>query len=103
MSKFPKRVDQNQKHIVKTFRELGASVQIISEVGKGCPDILVGIDGKNYLFEIKNGEKSLSGQKLTESEQLFFDSWKGQVKIIKTISEVVHFMDYFKSCDTLKE
>jgi hypothetical protein len=102
MSKFPKRVDQNQKHIVKAFRELGASVQILSEVGKGCPDILVGVDGKNYLFEIKNGEKPPSGQKLTEPEQVFFDTWKGQVKVINSIADVVHFMDYFKSYDKLK-
>jgi hypothetical protein len=89
----PKRVDENQKLIVKTFRELGASVQVLSNIGKGCPDILVGIFGKNFLVEIKNGAKCPSAQKLTEHEQVFFDSWKGQVCIIKSVDEIFQLMD----------
>lgn len=53
-----RRIDENQPEIVKTFRQLGASVLILSNLGKGCPDICCGIFGKNYLFEIKNGKKT---------------------------------------------
>lgn len=87
-----KRVDANQKEIVSTFRALGASVQILSDLGKGCPDLVVGIFGKNYLIEVKNGKKPLSGQKLTEPEEKFFKAWKGQVCIIKSTDEVINFM-----------
>lgn len=85
--KFPKRVDQNQTEIVKVLRKMGASVQIISEVGKGCPDIIAGFHGVNYLIEIKNGNK-----KLTECEQQFFDNWKGQAIIIRSLDEAITYL-----------
>lgn len=87
-----KRVDDNQKEIVGIFRSLGASVQILSDLGKGCPDLVVGIFGKNYLVEVKNGKKPPSGQKLTDKEQLFFSTWKGQVCIIKSGDEAWKFI-----------
>jgi Holliday junction resolvase len=89
----PRRTDANQREIVKTFRDLGASVQILSDVGKGCPDIVVGIFGKNFLIEIKDGKKCPSAQKLTEMEYVFFQYWKGQVSIIKSSQEVVEFIN----------
>lgn len=89
----PKRIDDNQREIVKTFRGLGASVQILSDLGKGCPDLLIGIFGKNYLIEVKNGNKPPSGQRLTEKEQIFFDGWKGQVCMIKSIAEAISFIN----------
>ena len=91
----PKRVDNNQKKIVEKFRQLGASVQILSMIGKGCPDILVGLNGKNYLFEIKNPDQPISQQVLTEHEIRFFANWNGHVEIIKTEEEVTNFV---KSC-----
>lgn len=89
----PKRVDANQREIVKTFRDLGASVHVLSDLGKGCPDIVVGLFGKNYLIEIKDGSKVPSAQRLTDKEQLFFDGWKGHVQIIKSVQEVVYFVN----------
>lgn len=85
---FPKRIDQNQGEIVKVLRKMGASVQIISEVGKGCPDIICGYRGVNYLIEIKNGNK-----KLTECEQEFFDNWKGQATIIRSLDEAIAYLE----------
>lgn len=88
------RIDENQKDIVKTFRELGASVLILSSVGKGCPDLLVGltdVKGRkiNILVEIKDGSKPPSKRKLTEDEQKFFDTWKGKVVVIDSIAEAI--------------
>jgi hypothetical protein len=87
----PKRVDANQREIVATMRNLGASVRILSDVGKGCPDLLVGFGGCNYLFEVKDGSKPKSARKLTPQEQTFFDAWKGQVAVINSLDEVVLF------------
>jgi len=89
-----KRVDANQKEIVKAFRDLGCSVLIISNIGKGAPDIVVGKNGKTYLFEIKDGNKLPSQQKLTPHEEAFHADWKGHVEIIKSIDEVVNFMNF---------
>ena len=86
-----KRTDSNQTVIVKCLRKLGCSVQILSDVGKGCPDIVVGYRGRNFLFEIKDGEKPPSARKLTEYEQYFFDTWNGQVCIINSTDEVNDF------------
>lgn len=52
------RTDSNQKAIVSILRELGASVELLHNVGSGCPDLLVGWRGKCWLLEVK-GEASL--------------------------------------------
>jgi hypothetical protein len=91
LGNFAKRVDENQKEIVKAFREIGASVQILSDVGKGCPDLLIGFAGRNWLIEIKNGNKPPSQQQLTEKEQQFFNTWRGQVCIIRSIEQARFF------------
>jgi Holliday junction resolvase len=87
----PKRVDANQKDIVSFFRKLGCSVQILSSVGKGCPDLLLGYRGKNYLIEVKNGALPPSSQKLTPHEAEFHEGWKGHVSIINSIDAANNF------------
>lgn len=47
----PKSVDANQPEIVAALHAVGATVQHLHEVGHGCPDILVGFRGKNYLID----------------------------------------------------
>lgn len=88
-----KRIDSNQKEIVKAFRDLGCSVFITSMVGKGFPDIVVGLRGKNYLVEIKDGRKCKSAQLLTASEETFMRNWKGQYYIINDLDEVTWFLN----------
>lgn len=89
-----KRVDLNQAKIVKQFRSLGVKVLILSEIGKGCPDLLIAIPrvGKHAymrLVEIKNGDLSKSAQKLTECEQKFHDEWGECVTIINSVDGAV--------------
>lgn len=93
------RIDSNQNEIVKHLRERGASVQILSAVGKGCPDILVGhmaADGlkRNIVIEIKDGSKSPSRQRLTPDEESWFASWKGECAIVNSIHEVDRVMGW---------
>jgi len=85
----PKRVDANQKIITESLRKMGCSVTVLSMVGKGCPDILVGKDGKNFLFEIKDGEKIPSRKKLTPDEVKFHDNWRGQVDVVECLDDAV--------------
>lgn len=89
----PKRVDTNQKAITAAMRSMGASVLILSMVGKGCPDILVGLHNKNYLIEIKNGALARSAQRLTEHEQNFFDNWRGDVRVLRSVEEAIEFIN----------
>jgi hypothetical protein len=81
------RVDDNQRLLVELWRKMGASVLILSEVGHGCPDVLVGFNGLNALCEIKDGSKVPSKQKLTALEEEFHDNWRGHVCIIKDEEE----------------
>ena len=86
------KVDANQSKIVKELRQMGYSVRQTHAIGKGFPDIIVGtrIGGKrNFLFEIKDGEKYKSQQKLTPDEIEFHESWKGQVDIITSADDAV--------------
>lgn len=87
-----KRIDSNQTAIVKAIRSFGASVQILSDVGKGCPDLLIGYQGMNFLFELKDGGKCPSKRRLTDAERHFHETWVGQVVIINSIEEALDFL-----------
>lgn len=76
------RVDRNQPEIVKTFRSLGATVQPLHTIGKGCPDIVVGYRGRNYLVEIKDGTLPPSKRALTSDELMWHATWEGHVCIV---------------------
>lgn len=83
------RVDGNQKKIVEQLRKCGYSVAVTSSMGKGFPDIVVGAKCKNYLFEIKDPEKSPSRRLLTMDEHLFKTMWRGQYDVIETIDDAL--------------
>lgn len=85
----PKRVDANQPEIVKALRDVGCSVQHLHALGKGCPDLLVGYMGKNYLMEIKDGSKPPSKRKLTEDEVEWYESWRGSLYVVGNVTEAL--------------
>lgn len=88
-----KRVDTNQPEIVAKLRSVpGVSVFHTHEVGKGFGDIVVGFRGNNYLFEIKDPDKSPSARKLTPREEEFMAIWNGQINVIKTAEEALLIM-----------
>jgi len=80
------KVDVNQPALVEQIRALGWTVQHLHTLGKGCPDIMVGAKGKNYLFEIKNPEYD---GRLTADEQEWHDMWRGQVDIAETLEDIL--------------
>lgn len=87
-----KRVDANQPEIVEALRAVGASVQHIHEIGQGCPDILIGFRGINFVVEIKDGNRPPSRRKLTPDEQRWHDEWRGQKAIIKSVDEALELI-----------
>ena len=95
MSKYARRIDENQNEIVKALRDCGAYVRIISQ-GDGIPDLLVGYMGYTVLMEVKDGDKVPSHRKLTESEQKFFDEWTGGM--ISVVNNVQEALDILKAC-----
>lgn len=83
------RTDRNQQEIVSAFRDIGARVQVLSAVGKGCPDLLVGFRGVNVLVEVKDGGRVPSERKLTADQVRWHGSWAGQVCVAEDITDAV--------------
>lgn len=84
------RVDRNQPEIVKGLRRAGATVQHLHTVGSGCPDILVGFNGQNFLLEIKDGKASPSKQRLTPDESDWHNMWRGDVDVVRDLDEALY-------------
>ena len=83
------RTDKNQKEIVEALRNYGCSVTSLANVGDGCPDLLVGYKGVNYLFEVKDGSKTKSQTKLTPAQIKFQDAWLGSYKVVYSVDDAL--------------
>lgn len=81
------RVDGNQREIVEALRKAGCSVAILSDVGKGIPDLSVGYLGRTIWMEVKS-----PGGKLTPAEEKFRDNWHGSYAIVHNIDEALEAM-----------
>jgi hypothetical protein len=87
-----KKVDLNQMEIVATLRKVGATVQSLATVGNGCPDLLIGFQGINYLMEIKDGDKVPSAQKLTPDQVKWHIEWCGEVHIVRSVEDALEVL-----------
>ncbi len=85
-------VDANQPAVVAALRQVGATVQHLHKLGSGCPDLLVGYMGRNFLFEVKDGAKSPSRQKLTADEQEWHTAWRGFVAVVNSPEQAVRIV-----------
>lgn len=85
------RVDKNQRNIVDGLRAIGCSVQHLHKVGQGCPDILVGHNGKNVLIEIKHGDG-----KHTAQQVVWHASWRGQVATVNSLEKAIEVVNAIK-------
>jgi hypothetical protein len=88
-----KKVDANQKELVRRMRLIpNLTVAHLHEVGKGVPDLLVGYNGVNYLFEVKNPSLSPSKRKLNEREDEWHNEWTGKVHVVLTFDDVLDIL-----------
>lgn len=85
----PRRIDANQNEVVKKLRQCGVSVQILSAVGNGCPDLLCGFHGRTVILELKDGDKAGSRRKLTVGEHAWHANWSGQVDVVRDFEEAL--------------
>jgi Holliday junction resolvase len=82
------RADKNQLEIVKALREIGASVLVLSQVGFGAPDLLLGWQGKNILIEVKS-----KNGKLSKSQKDWIFDWRGRVEVVRSIEDVIRIIN----------
>lgn len=83
------RTDGNQTPIVAALRAIGCSVQSLASVGQGVPDLLVGFMHKNFLLEVKDGDRKPSEQRLTTDEVLWHNAWNGKVAVVHNVKEAL--------------
>jgi hypothetical protein len=83
------RTDGNHTEVVGALKNIGASVQSLAALGDGCPDLLVGYRGRNFLIEVKDGAKSPSARKLTDDQEIWHDSWRGAVSVASSVEEAI--------------
>ncbi len=83
------KIDANHLEIVSALRKIGASVRSLAAVGAGCPDLLVGWQGRTLVMEIKNGKNVPSHRKLTADEAAFFATWKGEAHVVESVEQAI--------------
>lgn len=86
-----KRTDAIQKDIVKALRALGATVQDLSAVGRGCPDLLVAFQNRNHLLEVKapKGPRGGGGGKLTVDQVRWHADWAAPVHVVDSVDGAI--------------
>lgn len=83
-----KRVDQNQKDIVRDLRKCGYSVIDLSRIGNGIPDILVSGPSDMWLCEIKS-----AFGRLNPLQERWHLGWRGKPVIIgRTFDEIFNLL-----------
>lgn len=92
MARRAARQDANHAPIVAALRAKGASVLDLSAVGRGCPDLLVGWRGHNWLIECKDGAKAPSRRKLTEAQEDFRATWRGHWARVESAEQAIEVL-----------
>lgn len=87
MSRRAARVDANHAEIVAEFRRLGCAVESLAGMGKGVPDLLVCMHGRNELVEVKT-EKG----KLTPDQVKWFGAWPTPVHVARSTEDVAQLV-----------
>jgi len=85
-------IDANQPDVVRALRAAGASVTILSSVGHGVPDLLVGVRNVTTVFEIKDGAKPACRRKLTEDEEKWHAGWRGSKYVVESVEQALQIL-----------
>jgi hypothetical protein len=85
LARYRNRKDANQGEIVAALEKIGATVWVMDQP---C-DLLVGLAGKNWLLEVKDGNKPPSARKLTVEQEAFKASWVGQFDVVTSPQEAI--------------
>lgn len=88
---YAKKVDANQQRCIDEVRAAlpEATIQVLSGVGQGVPDLLIGYQGANYLVELKDGDKPPSRRQLNEVQVQWHDRWQGQAAVATSSAGIV--------------
>jgi hypothetical protein len=86
----PHKKDKNHHRVTNVLHRLGCTVTDLAEVGRGVPDVLVGVNGENVLVEIKNPLTQYGRRGLNKRQQGFAQRWRGgPVHIIRNEDDCI--------------
>lgn len=90
MPKYAAKVDSNHSKIVNGLRDIFGPdcIQDLSAVGRGCPDIAVGVRSRTLFMEIKTATG-----KLTDDQIIWHREWPGQVDVVTTLQEALDVIE----------
>ena len=84
-----KRIDNNQQQIVKALRKVpGVSVATNHD------DILVGVRGYTYWFELKNRD---GRNRIQPAQQKLMNEWTGHYQVVRSIDDILHAIGITKT------
>lgn len=78
------KVDTTQPGIVLALQQVGASVQSLAPIGKGCPDLLVGYRMRWYVLEVKS-----PGGTLTVDEGAWITLARARVHVVHSVEQAL--------------
>jgi Holliday junction resolvase len=88
-----KKVDKNQKDVVKALRDYGAQVFLLHTVGGGIPDLMCCYNDQTILMEVKDGED----KKLTPQQITLFANWiGGPLYRVNSVQEAVEVLKSYE-------
>lgn len=99
MSRRACRLDENQQDVIDALTAIGCSVQSLSGVGSGCPDILCGTGGAGgflVLMEVKNPAKPAADQALTNAQKKWHREWLGPAHVVYNASQAIGIISFYR-------
>ena len=82
------RTDSLQEAVIRELELAGWSVQSLSQVGNGVPDLLVATPaGETFLIEVK-----ARGRELSERQRRWQSRWKGKVEVVHNLEELARIV-----------
>ena len=79
------KADDNQALLTSQLRAHGISVAVIHTVGRGIPDLIIGVSGQTFLVEVKPP----NNKRMTPAEEEWHANWDGHVVVATSILEVL--------------
>lgn len=94
-----RRVDGNQREVVRAFEAAGGRWLDLSAVGNGCPDGLLCVLRTLYLVEIKNakGRATSKGKIYTPAQEKFHASWPGRIHTVWGVNDALALVEAIRA------
>ena len=81
------KVDANHTAIVDALRAIGAQVESLAPLGRGCPDLLVSYAGRWFVLEVKQPTGRLRPQQV-----VWINRHAADVRVVRSAADAVAYV-----------